>query len=339
MREEKPMQKVKSQRLKTFGILIVLSALLAVFTAMAVLAAESYPSKPIRLIVTYAPGGAVDAMGRIIGQKLSERLGQPMVLENRPGAAGNVGAELAAQAQSDGYTIVIISTGHAISPGLYKKLNYDLIKDFVPISLTGQTHQVMIVNPSLPVKNIKELIEYAKTNPRKINFASSGVGGPSHLACELLKSLAKIEITHVPYKGSGPAMIGMMSGEVQMQVSSVSGVISQIQAGKVRPLAVLGTIRAPSLPDVPTAKESGIDNFVVTSWYGILAPKGTPRGIVNRLNAEWLKAVAMPDTVEKMQKVGLEPFSGTPEQFSEFLKAEITHWGKIIEEARIPKID
>jgi tripartite-type tricarboxylate transporter receptor subunit TctC len=317
----------------------IVGVVLLIGAIVAPLCAQSYPSKPIRLIVTYAPGGAVDAMGRVIGPKLSERLGQPVVLENRPGAAGNVGAELAAQAQHDGYTIVIVSTGHAISLGLYKKLNYDLIRDFVPISLTAQAHQVMIVNPSLPVKNLKELVEYARANPRKLNFASSGIGGPSHLACELLKSLAKIEIVHVPYKGSGPAMIGMMSNEVQMQVSSTSGVISQIQAGKVRPLAVLSTVRAPSLPDVPTAKEAGIDNYVVTTWYGILAPAGTPRDIVNRLNAEWIKAVAMPDTMEKMQKVGLEPFSSTPEQFSEFLKAEIIHWGKIIKDANIPRLD
>ena len=198
---------------------------------------------------------------------------------------------------------------------------------------------MLFVRPSLPVKNLKEFVEYAKANPGKLNYGSSGIGATTHLAAELLKSLAKINIVHVPYKGGGPALIGLMGGEIDMVVSATSAALPQIQAGKVRALAVLSNERLPSLPNVPTAKEAGIDNCEVTSWYGILAPAGTPRDIVNRLNAEWIKIAAMPDTKEKMQNAGFEPLSSTPEQFSEFLKTEIVRWAKVIKEANIPKID
>ena len=315
------------------GMLLAFSILFSLSTASA--ADLSYPSKPVRLILPFPPGGAIDILGRIIGPKLSERLGQPVVPENRPGAAGNIAYEAAAKAKPDGYTIVLGGQGLAVSTSLYKNLNYDPIRDFAPISLISQVPFVVAVRSSLPINSLKELVQYAKANPGKLNFGSAGINSPHHLAGELLKSLAKINIVHVSYKGAGPALIGLMGGEVDMVVSAPSVVVPQIQTGKVRVLAVLSNERFPPLPNAPTAMEAGIGNFEVASWHGILAPTGTPRDIINRLNAEWMQIVAMPDTREKIRKAEFEPLSTTPEQFSEFLKAEILRWGKVIKEANI----
>lgn len=322
--------------LMTAGVILAAVFLIGAMTAP--IWAQPYPNKPIRLILPMAPGGPTDILGRTIGVRLAEQLGQPVVTENRPGAGGNLGTEVAAKAKPDGYTIVLGSATLAIGPSLYKKLNYDAIKDFTPISLLSQVNMIVLAHPSLPVKNLKEFVEYAKANPGKLNFGSGGIGAISHLGCELLKSVAKINIVHVPYKGTGPALIGLMGGEVNMTVSSPSAAIPQIQAGKATALAVLGNERLPSLPNVPTAKEMGID-LVVTSWHGLLAPAGTPRSIVDRLSKEWVKVAAMPDTKEKMQSAGFEPYSSTPDQYSEFLKAETELWARVIKEANIPKID
>jgi tripartite-type tricarboxylate transporter receptor subunit TctC len=297
--------------------------------------AQTYPNKPIRLILPFQPGGTTDIIGRIIGQKFAERLGQPVVPENRPGAGSNLGIELAAKARPDGYTIVLTSPALTVSPGLYKKLNYDPVKDLAPISMVVEGHYVLVIRPALPIKNLKELVEYAKANPGKLNYGSGGIGTAPHLAGEMLKSLAKIDIVHVPYKGANLAMIGMMGGEVDMVVIGITNAVPQIQAGKVKGLAVLSSARVPSLPDVPTAKEAGIDNFEVTSWYGLLAPAGTPRDIVNRLNAEWVRIAAEVDTKEKMQNAGFETISVTPEQFSEFIRKDIVRWGKVIKDANL----
>lgn len=303
------------------------------------LCAESYPNKPIRFILPYSPGGAVDTIGRIVAQKLAEGLGQSVVPENRPGAGSTIGTEIAVRAKPDGYTIVIGSASITISPSLYKKLNYDSIRDLAPISMTALGHQVFLVHPSLPVKDLKELVAYARANPGKLNFGSGGIGNPGHLALELLKSDAKINIVHVPYKGAGPAMIGLVGGEVSMLASSMAAAIPHIKSGKVKALAVLGDERSALLPNVPTSKEAGIDNWVVSSRYGFLAPAGTPRGIIDRLNAEWARSAAMPDTREKLKNVGVEPLTSTPEQYHEFLKTEIARWGKVVREANIKSID
>lgn len=303
------------------------------------LCAQSYPTKPLRFVLPYPPGGPTDFLGRLIGQKLGERLGQPVVSDNRPGAGGNVGSEVAAKAPPDGYTITIGGFWLASSPSLYKKLNYDPLKDLAPVTIVSQSPNLLLVNPSLPVKNLKDLVEYAKANPGKLNFASSGVGSPLHLAGELFKSLAKINIVHVPYKGGGgPALTALMSGEVQMMVLGPGASMPQINANKVKALASLTNERLRSLPDVGTAKEAGID-LVVTSWHGILAPAGTPRDIVNRLNAEWAKIAVTSDIQEKMQQAGFEAKSNTPEQFAEFIKAETEIWSKVIREAKVPTID
>jgi tripartite-type tricarboxylate transporter receptor subunit TctC len=319
------------------------SILGAVFLMMAMaspLGAQSYPNKPIRFILPQAPGGVHDILGRLIGQKLAARLGQPVVPENRGGSGGNVGTEVVAKARPDGYTIVLVSSALAISPSLYKKLTYDPIKDLTPISLVSEVPVAVLVHPSSPFRSLGELVEYAKTNPGKLNFGSGGIGSANHLSVQLFKSLAKINIVHVPYKGTAPAMIGLMGGEIQMAVSGIAGMIPQIQTGKLRPLAVLSNERLPSLPNVPTAKEAGIDNYVATTWYGILGPAGISGDIVSRLNAEWVKTAAMPDTKEKMQMaLEAEPLSSTPEQFGEFIKSETVRWAKVIKDAHIPTFD
>jgi len=299
------------------------------------LGAQTYPNKPIRFILPFPPGGATDILGRIIGQKLAERLGQPVVPENRPGGAGNIGLDATANAKPDGYTIVLTVQTIAISPSLFKKLNYDPVKDFAPITLVGQIPNVVVVRPALPVKNLKELVAYAKANPKKLNYGSGGTGNANHLVFELLKNLTQVDMVHVPYKGVNQAMIGLMGGEVDMVSIGPPAALPHIQSGKVRALAVLQKERVPTLPDVPTSREAGVENFEVVSWYGILAPAATPRDIVNRLNAEWIKIVAMPDTKAKMESVGVEPLSSTPEQFSDFIKTEIVRWSKVIKEANL----
>ncbi len=317
----------------------IVGAVFLIGTTVAPLCAQSYPNRPIRFILPYPPGSTTDVVGRIMAPMLAERLGQPVVPENRPGAGGNIGIEYAAKARPDGYTLLLATTGLTFSPSLYKKLKYDPIKDLAPISLVAESHFVLLVNASLPVKNLKELVEYAKANPGKLNFGSGGIGSGTHLACEMLKSLANIDIVHVPYKGAVQALTGLMGGEIGMVVIGAPTAPPHIQTGKVRALAVLSNERVPSLPDVPTAKEAGVDNWEVTIWYGILAPAGTPRDIVTRLNAEWVKIAAMPDVIEKMRSAGgAEPLSGTPEQFSEFIKTETVRWAKVIKEANL-KID
>lgn len=313
----------------------VIFALLLIVMAAGPLWAQTYPNKPIRFILPFPPGGPTDILGRLVGQKLAERLGQSLVPENRPGAGANIGLEIGAKAKPDGYTITLASPSLSISPTLYKKLNYDSVKDFAPISLVAEIPNVLLVRPNLPVKNLKELIEYARANPGKLNFGSGGIGTSNHLASELFKTLAKVNIVHVPYKGSNQAMIAMMGGEIAMVVIGLPPSQAQIQAGKVRALAVLSEERLPSFPNIPTAREAGLENFEVSTWYGLLAPAGTPRDIVKRLNAEWVKIAAMPDTKEKMENAGFEAMSSTPEKFGEFIKAEIVRWGKVIRDANL----
>lgn len=317
----------------------IVASTLLIGAMAAPLSAQTYPTRPIRLILPFPPGGATDILGRVVGQKLAERLGQPVVPENRPGAGSNIGIELVAKSRPDGYTLVLVMSTLAISPSLYRKLNYDPIKDLAPISMVAQLPSVLLVKPSLPIKNLKELVEYAKAHPGKLNFGSSGVGSPSHLTCELLKILGQIDIVHVPYKGSAQAMMAMMGGEADIVVIAPPAAIPQIEAGKVRALAVLSKERLPSLASVPTSKEAGMENLLMTIWYGLLAPAGMPRDIINRLNEEWIKIAAMPDTRSKFDNAGVETLSSTPEQFAEFIKAETARWAKVVKEAKIPPAD
>jgi tripartite-type tricarboxylate transporter receptor subunit TctC len=315
----------------------LLKALLMLVATMlpAAVLAQAYPAKTIRMILPFPPGGPTDITGRVIAQKLSEQLGQTVVPENRPGAAGNLGLELGAKAAPDGYTITLAAPPLTVSPSLYAKLNYDAVRDFAPVSLVAAIQNIMVVHNSVPAKNVKEFVALARRNPGKLNFSSSGAGSTNHLATELLKGRFKLSMVHVPFKGASPALVALMSGEVDMGTMAVPPAIPIVRANKVRPLAVLSERREPALPDVPTMKESGVDDFVVPIWYGILAPAGTPREIVNRLNSEIHKALASADLKQRLAAAGVEPLVSSPEQFAEFIKSEIVRYAKVVKDAGI----
>ncbi|MGZ5092927.1 MAG: Bug family tripartite tricarboxylate transporter substrate binding protein [Burkholderiales bacterium] len=297
--------------------------------------AQSYPAKPIRLILPFPPGGPTDIVGRLTGQKLSEQIGQSVIADSRPGASGNIGLELASKAPPDGYTIVLSSPVISLSPHLYSKLNYDPQKDLAPIALVGAVRNVLVVHPSVPAKTVKDLVQLARNNPGKLNYGSGGIGTTTHLAPELLKNLEKLDIVHVPYKGSGVALIGLVSGQVDLEILAVPAALSQIQSGRARALAVLAPQRSAQLPNVPTSKEAGYENFEISVWYGILAPAATPREIINRLNGELNKVISAPDMKEKMALNGVDPLGGTPEQFRDFIRSESVRFGKVIKDAGI----
>lgn len=297
--------------------------------------AQAYPSKTIRLIFPFPPGGPTDLLGRAIAQKVSDQIGQQVVADNRPGAGGNLGLELAAKAPPDGYTIVLSSPLVAISPSLYTKLNYDPAKDLAPISQVALIQNVLLLHPSVPAKSLKELIQLARRSPGKLNFGSGGVGTTTHLAPELLKSLEKINLVHVPYKGSGQALVGLLGGEVDMLIMAVPAASSQILSGKVRALAVLSAQRSPVIPETPTAAEAGVENFEVPIWYGILAPAATPRDIITRLNTELTKALTAPEMKERLGSAGIEPMTSTPEQFTAFIRSETVRYAKVVKDAGI----
>jgi tripartite-type tricarboxylate transporter receptor subunit TctC len=314
----------------------ILSGLLVACALAANVAfAQAYPAKAIRMIMPFPPGGPTDIVGRLVAAKLSEQIGQSVVADSRPGASGNVGLEIASKSPPDGYTIVLSSPVIALSPLLYGKLNYDPWKDLAPIALVGAVRNVLVIHPSVPAKTLKEFIEIARRNPGKLNYGSGGVGTTTHLAPELFKSLEKLDIVHVPYKGSGLALIGLASGQVDMEVLAVPAALAQIQAGRVRALAVLSPARQSDLPNVPTTRELGFANFEISVWYGMLAPTGTPRDIIARLNAELVKAVTAPDMKPRFAQAGVEPLTSTPEEFGAFIRSEATRFDKVIKEAGI----
>ena len=296
--------------------------------------APAYPAKPIRLVVPFPPGGATDILARDVAQKLTEAWGQSVVVDNRPGAGGNIGAELVAKAAPDGYTLLMGTVGtHAINASLYAKMPYDHIKDFAPVILVAGVPNVLVVNPALPVNSVAELIAYAKANPGKLNFASSGNGTSIHLSGELFKVMAGVQMTHVPYKGSAPAVQDLISGQVQLMFDNLPPSLPQIKAGKLRALAVTSTTRAPALPDVPTMAEAGLPGFEASSWFGVLAPAGTPPAIVAKLNAEIAKWLATPEAKERLSKQGANAAGGSPEDFVKHIAAETTKWAKVVKDS------
>lgn len=297
--------------------------------------AQAYPSKPLRMILPFPPGGPTDLLGRTLGAKMAENIGHAVVIDNRPGAGGNLGVELAAKSPPDGYTMVLSSPLIAIAPSLYARLNYDPVKDLAPISLAAAVQNVMIVHPSVPAKTLKEFIAMAKANPGKFNFGSGGSGTTSHLAPELLKSLAKINMVHVPFKGTGVGMIGLMSGQVDTLFIAAPIAAPQVNAGKVRALAVLAEKRTAALPNVPTTKEAGVDDYVVPLWYGLLASAGTQRDYIMKLNGEIAKALAAKDVIDKFASAGIDPMPSSPEQFSSFIRTETVRYAKVIKDAGI----
>ena len=304
----------------------------ALVTALA--HAQTYPTKPIRLVVPFPPGGATDILARDVAQKLTEAWGQSVIVDNRPGAGGNIGSELVAKSAPDGYTLEMGTVGtHAINASLYAKMPYDHVKDFTPVILVAGVPNVLVVNPAVPANSVAELVAYAKANPGKLNFASSGNGTSIHLSGELFKVMAGVQITHIPYKGSAQALQDLLAGQVQLMFDNLPPSLPQIKAGKLRALAVTSATRAPALPDVPTLAESGLPGFEASSWFGILAPAGTPAPIVAKLNAEVANWLATPEAKEKLLKQGANPAGGTPQDFAKHIAAETAKWAKVVKDS------
>ena len=323
-----------THRLTTLSIVPALLAALGQTPSLSY-AAEAYPTRPIRIIVPFAPGGGTDLTARIVGQPLSQSLGQPVVIENRPGAGTMLGTELAAKSAPDGHTLMIVSASHAINPSLYRKVNYDPLRDFSAITMAISFPFVLAVHPSVPVQSMKDLITYAKAHPGKLSYASSGTGATNHLAGELFKNMAGINMLHVPYKGGGPAMIDVMAGQVQMIFGTVLETMPQVRAGKLRGLAVSSSKRAAFAPDVRTASEDGLPGYDVTGWYAFAVPAAIPRPVLTKLNQEMTGILASPGVKERLLSLGAEPWPTSPEQAQAFIGTEVVRWGKLIRGARI----
>ncbi len=304
---------------------------IAIAAAAGAASAQGWPSKPVKWIVPFAPGGTTDILARTVGDKLSVALGQPVIIENKPGAGGGVGAEFTAKSAPDGYTIMggTIST-HAINASLYNKLPYDPVKDFAAVTLIARVPNMLVVNPSVPAKDVRELIALLKANPGKYTFASSGNGTSQHLSGELFKAMAGVEMQHIPYKGSPPALQDVMGGQVTMTFDNITTAWPLAKEGRLRALAVTTARRSPIAPDVPTLAESGLPGFEVGSWQGVFAPAGTPPDIVRRLNAEIVKIINMPDVREKLVALGAEPVGNSPEEFSALVKSEVVKWSEVV---------
>jgi tripartite-type tricarboxylate transporter receptor subunit TctC len=311
--------------------LVILSAGLAV-TAHA---QAQYPVKPVRLVVPFPPGGGSDALSRILGPKLSEGLGQQVVIENRPGAGANIGAEVAAKSPPDGYTLLMGNVAHAINASLYAKLNYDFVKDFAPVSLLASTPNIVVVHPSVPAKSVKELIALARSRPGQLDFASSGAGSSAHLAGELFMSMAGVKMNHVPYKGGGPAVVALLGGEVSVGFATTPSVVQHVKSGRLRGLAVTTARRSPSTPDLPTVSEAGVKGYEAGTWYGLLAPSGTPKDVVSRLHADSMKSLAAADVKQRLDNAGFEAIGTTPEQFGTYIRSETEKWGKVVRAAGV----
>jgi tripartite-type tricarboxylate transporter receptor subunit TctC len=296
---------------------------------------ESYPARPVRVIVGLAPGGATDIQTRLFAQKLSDSLGRPFVVENRTGAGGTVAYAQVARSAPDGYTLLGVAGGYTITPVVYSKLAYDPVKDFAPISLVAQAPFLLVTHPSLPVKSVRDLLALARAKPGALDCASAGHGTSTHMAFELLKALSGVKITHVPYKGTGQALVDAMSGQVHMLFGNVLSSLPHARAGRLRALAVTTATRSRVLPDLPTIAEAGVPGYENSTWHGWLAPAGTPPAILNRLNAELVRSTRSPDVVERLAPDGGEPVGSTPEQFARLIAEELARWGKLVKEAGI----
>ena len=311
------------------GFAIVASSVSSTF-------AQTYPSRGLRIVVPFAAGGSTDIFARLVGDKLSAALAQPVVIDNRPGAGGNIGADLVAKSPPDGYTLLMATTGvMAINNSLYKNLSYDAAKDLEPVSFIASITNVLVVPADSPLKSVGDLIAAAKAAPGKLSFASSGAGSSTHISGELFKSMAGVDLQHIPYKGSGQAMPDLISGRVSMMFENMPGAISYIQAGKLNALAVTGLKRAPALPDVKTVAESGVPNYESLSWSGIAVPAGTPRDVIARLNREINAILATPEMRQKLAEQGAEAVGGTPESFAEHIKREREKWSRVVRDANI----
>lgn len=296
--------------------------------------AQAYPTKPITIIVPFSAGGATDILARVVGQYMAKDLGQPVIVDNRAGAGGNIGTQAVARATPDGYTILMGTVGtHAINQSLYGKLPFDPIKDFAPLTRVALVPNLLVANPAQPFKTVKEMLAYAKANPGKVTFGSSGSGSSIHLSGELFKHMAGVDIQHVAYRGSAPAVNDLLGNHIAVMFDNMPSAIGHVKSGKLRPLAVTTPKRSPALPDVPTIAEAGVPGYEATSWFGLLAPAKTPAPIVAKLNASILKALADPDVKKKLMEQGAEPHPETPEQFAEFIGTETAKWGKIVKQS------
>ena len=309
--------------------------LLTLSLGAGVVQAQAYPSKPIRWIVPFPPGGSTDILARVMGQKLTESWGQPVIIENRGGAGGTLGAGEAAKAPADGYTLLMGAIHHTIATSVYPKLSYDFERDFAPITVVANVANVLVVNPAVPANTTRELIAYAKANPGKLSYGSAGIGTAHHLIGEQFNLLAGVNIVHIPYKGSSPAVADLVGGQVQVMYDTVASALAHIRAGKLRPLAVATATRAPALPEVPTIAESALPGFEVTTWFGALAPARTPKDIIAKLNAEMVRILAMPDVKKRLFDAGAEPVGNTSEQMAAQIKRETEEFGKIVRLAKI----
>ena len=312
------------------------AGLIALLTSWAVIAqsaADAYPAKPVRVVVGLAPGGATDIQARLFAQKLTESLNRPFVVENRPGAGGTLAYAQVARSPRDGYTLLGVTSGYTITPAVYAKLTYDPIKDFAPISLVSQAPFVLVVHPSLPVKSVRDLLALARAKPGELDCASAGVGTSTHMAFELFRTAAGVRITHVPYKGTGPALVDIMAGQVHMLFGNVLSSLSHAKAGRLRALAVTTARRSTAMPDLPTIAEAGVPGYDNSTWHGWLAPAGTPPAILNRLNAELVKGAKAPEVVSRLAPDGGEAVGSTPEEFARRIATELARWRKVVAEA------
>ena len=309
--------------------------LIAAFLAAAVpaaAAAQAYPSRPIRLIVAFHPGGSVDAVARVVAPRLSESLGQPVVIENRSGASGNIGTELVARAKPDGYTLIIHTIPFVANAHLYERMPYDPLADFAPVSLLCSSPAVLVVHPSVPAHSVAELLALARSKPGVLNYSAAGAGTNPHIAGELFNMLGNVDIVAVQYKGGGPALVAVLGGEVGITFQNISEAVPHVSSGRLRALGVTSAKRAAALPEVPTIAESGVPGYEFTTWHGVLAPKGTPRDVVLLLNAKLVSVLHSPEISARFAQMGLDVIASTPEEFSEHLKKELDKWGRVIRE-------
>jgi tripartite-type tricarboxylate transporter receptor subunit TctC len=298
-------------------------------------AAQTYPTQPVRLVVPFAPGGSVDVLSRILGDQLSKRWSQPVVVENRPGAAGNLAAEHVSRAKPDGHTLLVVATAFTVNATLYKNLRFDPRKDFVPAAMIGATQNVLVVNQAVPARSVAELIQLAKAKPGAINYSSTGVGTSGHLTIELFRTMANIDLMHVPYRAIGQSMTDLIAGVVSLAMPTIPGALGHINAGNLRPLAVSGKTRSPALPDVPTMAESGLPKYDASTWYAILAPAGVPQEILIRLNAYVAQVLKDPEMKVQLDRHGIEPNIMTPKELARYIDSEIDKWADVIKAANI----
>src|SRR6476661_2787696 len=306
---------------------IMTAATLAAAAHGVAFAAQAYPTRPIRIVVAYTPAGATDILARVIGQKMNEAWGQPVVIENRPGANGNIGTEYAAKAAPDGHTFLMTTAGpHGINPSLYRKLGYDAVRDFTAVSLVALVPNILVVNNALPAKSVKELIAYAKANPGKLSYGSPGAGSTAHLSMELFKSMTGADLVHVPYKGSAGVLTDVMGGQIAATMDNMPAYLPQVKAGKIRALAVSPAKRSPAVPDLPTVAEAAVPGYASSAWFGLVAPAATPKPVIAKLSAETARILQVPDVKARLADLGAEPIGSTPEQFGAHIRTEIEKW-------------